>query len=92
MAEVFTWVTDEATAEAAVAGGWPFAELIAVFRPDSEFCSAVVCGANVDFAALANVLALVWTLFSAVCRELRPFWAMLTLPRLLTEVLRLAAC
>ena len=84
-------MTDEATAEAAAAGGWPFADLIAVFSPDSELCSAGVCGANVDFASLANVFGSVRTLLTAVCRELRPFWATLTLPRLVTEVLRLAA-
>jgi hypothetical protein len=87
VAEFFTWVTDGTTAAAAVRGGWPCADLIAVSRPDSEFCSAVVCDGYADFASLANVFALVWTLLSAVCRELRPFSATLTLPRLLTEVL-----
>jgi energy-converting hydrogenase Eha subunit C len=84
-------VTDEATAVAAVSGGWPLADLIAVPRLDTEFCSAVVCDGYADFASAANALASVWTLLSAVCREPRPFVATLTLPRLLTEVLRLAA-
>ena len=43
LAEVFTWVTAGTTAAAAVSGGWPFADLIAVSRLDSEFFSAVVC-------------------------------------------------
>ena len=53
--------------------------------------SAAVCDGNADFASVANAVALVWTLLSAVCRELRPFLETSTLPRLLTEVLRLAA-
>ncbi len=91
LAEFFTWATEEATAVAAVRGGWPFADLIAFSRLDSEFCSAVVCDGYADFASSANVFALVLTLVSAVCRELRPFWATLTSPRLLTEVLRSVA-
>ena len=43
LAEVFTWVTDDTTAAAAVRGGWPCADVIAVSRLDSEFFSAVVC-------------------------------------------------
>ncbi len=84
-------MTAGTTAAAAVSGGWPFADLIAVSRLDSEFSNAVVCDGYADFASLANVFALVWTLLSAVCRELRPFLATLTLPRLRTEVLRLVA-
>ena len=80
-------MTAGTTAPAAVSEGWPFADLIAVSRLDSEFSSAVVCDEYADFASAANVLALVWTLLSAVCRELRPFWATWTLPRLWTEVL-----
>jgi hypothetical protein len=75
LAEVFTWVTDEATAAAAVSGGWPLADVIAVPRLDTEFCSAAVCDGNADFASLANVFALVWTLLSAVYSEPRPFLA-----------------
>ena len=89
LAEFFTWVTAGTTAAAAVRGGWPWADLTAFSRPVTEFCRAVVCDGNADFASLAKVLALVWTLVSAVCRELRPFLATLTLSRLLTEVLRL---
>ena len=72
------------TAETADTEGWLFADVIAVPRLDTELLSAVVCGANADFASLT-------TLLSAVCRELRPFLATSTLPRLLTEVLRLLA-
>ena len=72
LAEVFTWATDEATAVAAVSGGWPLADVIAAPRLDTEFCSAVVCDGNADLASLAKLLALVWTLLSAVCRELSP--------------------
>ena len=91
LAEVFTWATAGTTALAAVSGGWPCADLIVVARADSEFCSAAVCDGNADLASVANFDALVWTLFSAVCRELRPFLATSTLLRLLTEVLRLVA-
>ena len=91
LAEFFTWATAGTTVVAAVAGGWPFADVIAVARADSEVFSAAVCDGNADFASVANDAALVWTLLSAVCRELRPFLATSTLPRLLTEVLRLAA-
>ena len=84
-------MTAGTTAAAAVTERWPCADLIALSRLDSEFCSAVVCDGYADFASLANVFALVWTLVSAVCRELRPFLATSTLPRLLTEVLRLVA-
>ena len=91
LAEFFTWVTAGTTAVAAVTGDWPFADVIVVARPDSEVFSAAVCDGNADLASVANVAALVWTLLSAVCRELRPFLTTLTLPRLLTEVLRLAA-
>ena len=91
LAEVLTWVTAGTTVAAAVTGGWPFADVIAVARPDSEVFSAAVCDGYADFASVANAAALVWTLFSAVCRELRPSLATSTLPRLLTEVLRLAA-
>jgi len=76
---------------AAVAAGSPFADLIAVARADSEVSSAAVCDGNADFASVTNFDALVWTLFSAVCRELTPFLATSTLLRLLTEVLRLVA-
>ena len=79
------------TAETADTEGWLFADVIAVPRLDTELLSAVVCGANADFASLANVFASLTTLLSAVCRELRPFLATSTLPRLLTEVLRLLA-
>jgi len=67
LAEFFTCATAGTTAEAAVTGGWPFADLIALSRLESEFCSAVVCDGYADFASLAKVFALVWTLFSAVC-------------------------
>ena len=53
-------MTDDATAVAAVTEGWLFADVIAVPRLDSEFCSAVVCGANADFASAANIFASVW--------------------------------
>jgi len=86
-----TWATAGTTAAAAATEGWPFADVIAVCRPDSELCSAVVCGANADFASVANAVALVLTLVSAVCRELRPFWATLTLARSWTEVLSWSA-
>ena len=66
LAEFFTWVTDGATAAAAVSGGWPLADLIAVSRLDSEFFSAVVCDRYAVFASAANVFALVWTWLSAV--------------------------
>ena len=36
LAEVFTWATAGTTAAAAVAGDWPFADVIAVARADSE--------------------------------------------------------
>jgi hypothetical protein len=74
-AEFFTWVTDDATAVAAVSGGWPFAGVIAACRPDSAVFSAAVCDGNADFASAANVLASAGTLLSAVCREPRPFLA-----------------
>jgi hypothetical protein len=60
-------------------------------QADREVFSAAVSDGNADFASVANAAALVRTLFSAVCRELRPFLATSTLSRLLTEVLRLAA-
>jgi len=91
LAEFVTWATAGTTAAAAVAVDWPFADLIAVPRLDTAFCSAVVCDGKADFASEANVCALVWTLLSAVCRELSPFLETSTLPRLLTEVLRWVA-
>src|SRR5450755_598261 len=91
LAAFFTWVTADTTAAAAVTGGCPFAGVIAVSRPDSEVFSAAVCDGYADFASVANAAALVLTLVSAVCRELRPFLATSTLPRFWTEVLRLAA-
>ena len=87
LAEFFTWVTDAATAAAAVAGGWPFADVITVCRPDSALSSAVVCDENADFASVANVLASAWMLLSAVGREPRPFVATSTLPKFWTEIL-----
>ena len=84
-------MTDETTAASVVTEGWAFADVIAVSRADSEFFSAVVCGANSDFASSANVFASVWTLLSAVVRELRPFAETSTLPRLVTEVLSWSA-
>ncbi len=75
-------MTAGTTVVTAVAGGCPFADVIAVARADSEVFSAVVCDGNADFASVANADALVWTLLSAVCRELRPFVATSTLPRL----------
>ncbi len=91
LAEVFTWATAGTTVAAAVAADWPFADVIAVPSADTEVFSAAVCDGNADFASVANVVALVWTLVSAVCREVRPFLATLTSPRLWTEVLRLVA-
>ncbi len=87
LAEFFTWLTDDATAAAAVAGGWPFADVIADCRPDSALSSAAVCDGNAGFASVANVLASAWTLLGAVGREPRPFVATSTLPRFWTEVL-----
>ena len=54
LAEFFTWVTAGSTAAAAVTERCPFADLIAFSRPDSEFCSAVVCDGYADFASVAN--------------------------------------
>jgi hypothetical protein len=84
-------VTADTTAETAVSAGSPFADLIALSRPDTELFNAVVCDGKADFASLANVLALLVTLVTAVWRESRPFLATSTSPRLLTEVLRLVA-
>ena len=52
--------------------GWPLTDLIAAPRLDTESRSAVVCDGKADLASAANVCALVWTLLSAVCRELSP--------------------
>jgi hypothetical protein len=57
LAELFTWLTDDTTAVAAVAGGWLFADVIAVCRPDTAVFSAIVCDGNADFASVANDLA-----------------------------------
>jgi len=91
LAEFLTWVTAGTTVVTAVAAGWPFADVIAVCRPDSEVLSAAVCDGYADFASVTNADALVWTLVSAVCKELRPFLATSTLPRSWTEVLSWSA-
>ena len=72
-------------------GGWPCAELISVSRLDSEYRSAADHDANADFASLANLFALLATLFGAALTKTRPFLPTLTLPRLQTEVLSWSA-
>ena len=59
-------MTAGTTAVAVVTGGWPFADVIVVARPDSEVFSAAVCDGNADLASVANVAALVWTLLSGL--------------------------
>jgi hypothetical protein len=90
LAEFFTWTTDDATAVAAVAGGWPFAEVIAPCKPDSAVFSAAVCDGNADLASAANVVALAWTLLNAACSEPRPLLATSTVPEVLDRGLELA--
>jgi hypothetical protein len=85
-----TWVTAGTTAVAAVTGGWPFADVIALCRPDSKVLSAAVCDGYADFASVTNADALVLTLVSAVCKELRPFVATSTFAEVLDGGLELA--
>ena len=63
LAEFFTWATAGTIAVAAVAGDWPFADLIVAARVVSEVFTAAVCDGNADLASVANVCALLVTLF-----------------------------
>ncbi len=58
---------------------------------DSEYRSAADRDANADFASLANLFALLVTLFSAALTKTRPVLPTLTLRRLQTEVLSWSA-
>jgi hypothetical protein len=71
----------------AARGSWPCAELISVSGLDSEYSTAADRDANAGFASLANLFALLVTLFSETLTKTRPFLPTLTLPSLQTEVL-----
>jgi hypothetical protein len=44
------------TVVTAVARGWPFADVIAVCRPDSAVLSAAVCDGYADFASVRTLM------------------------------------